>query len=64
MLEALEDLNLRDLNSIIEALVVSHENAKNEDKVLIFSTIGKIAKARSQQIDWLYKEYGGTDSNE
>lgn len=57
MLDALKDINLRDLDVILEALDDYKEKAQNEDRALTQFTINKIEKAHEEQIAWLKKEY-------
>lgn len=51
------NLSLADLNRILDALVMAHDNAVNEDKPLHLFTIKRVAELRAEQIQWLYEEY-------
>jgi hypothetical protein len=50
-------LSLADLNRILDALVVAHDSAVNEDKPLHLYTIKRVAELRAEHIEWLYAEY-------
>lgn len=55
---ALETLNLRDMNTIIEALYISHLQLQHDDeKALLRITLNKMVDARDAQLAWLQKEY-------
>jgi hypothetical protein len=56
----MENLNLRDMNLIMEALYVLHGQLKHEDeKALCRITLNKIYEAREIQIKWLENEFSG-----
>ena len=54
----MENLNLRDMNTIMEALYVLHANQQHADEqALTRITMNKIYEAREIQIAWLKNEY-------
>jgi hypothetical protein len=51
-------LNLRDLNTILEALYVLHANQSHADEqALTRITLNKIYDAREEQLAWLNDEF-------
>ena len=54
----MNELNLRDMNTIIEALYVLHGTLQHDDeKALTRITLNKIYEARETHLAWLQKEY-------
>ena len=54
----MNELNLRDMNTILEALYVLHANQPHADEqALTRITLNKIYEVRETHLAWLQKEY-------
>ena len=63
MNNALQELNLRDMKTILTALYEFHGTLKHDDeKALLVITVEKMQKAALEHNDWLYAQYA-TESN-